>query len=228
MTIRSTLTGRLRLLNFSNPVNVFLRDLIEGIPTTEEVIAPGANATLGVVTAANFILSDTSWDDLRFPATSINPPGSVNDADVDTTDGTLLFAANATEICVGVAQMPHAWKMGTDIEAHIHWSPTNTDTGDVYWRFEYEIQPIGGTFTGLTASNTLDTADGVAQKHQIHELATIDASAITTVSAIIKWKLSRVGGDATDTYNADAKLLELDFHYQIDGFGSEEEYTKSY
>jgi hypothetical protein len=69
---------------------------------------------------------------------------------------------------------------------------------------------------------------GVAETHQIRELATISASGIDSVSPIIKWKLSRIGGDGTDNYNAVARFLELDFHYQIDGFGSEEEYTKSY
>ena len=211
----SQLKTKLSTLILTEDVRKMFRDIIDSAAVR------GEDATLGNIVVDGLQLTDTYYDDLRFPATSINPPGGVNDADISNVDGTLLFAAGATEICVGIAQMPHSWKTGTDVEAHIHWCPTNTNTGDVYWRFEYEIQPIGGTFTGFTTANTLATADGTAEKHQIHELAEIDASAISTVSAIIKWKLSRIGGDATDTYNADAKLLEIDFHYQIDGFGSE-------
>ena len=46
------------------------------------------------------------------------------------------------------------------------------------------------------------------------------------LSCIIKWKVSRIGGDGTDTYAADAKLLEVDFHYQIGSIGSGEQFTK--
>jgi hypothetical protein len=227
MTIRADLIERLRQLDFPTPTKVFLRDLINSVLTTEEAAQTGTDVAFGKVTTSEVLLSDTAWDDLRFPAQGINPAGSAAPPSVNTTDGTLEFSASATNVIAGIAQMPHSWKTGTSIEAHIHWSPTNTNTGNVYWRFEYEIQPINGVFTGFTTANTLDAAIGVADTHQIHGLASIDASAITTVSAIIKWKLSRIGGDATDTYNAVAKLLELDFHYQIDGFGSQEEFSKS-
>ena len=39
-------------------------------------------------------------------------------------------------------------------------------------------------------------------------------------------KLSRIGGDASDTYGADARLLEFDIHYQINTLGSELEFVK--
>lgn len=45
------------------------------------------------------------WEDLKFPANSINPPGGIGGAAVDTVDspfvGTLLFDPASTEICVG-------------------------------------------------------------------------------------------------------------------------------
>jgi hypothetical protein len=218
----SQLKTKLSTLILTEDVRKMFRDIIDSAAVR------GEDATLGNIVVDGLQLTDTYYDDLRFPATGINPPGAASDPDRDTTDGTLLFDAASTEIIVGVAQLPHSYKYGTNITAHIHWCPTNTNTGNVYWRFEYELQEIGGIFTGFTTANTLEVADGVAEKHQIHGLATIDGSAVDSVSAIIKWKLSRIGGDATDTYNADARLLELDFHYQIDGFGSDDEYTKSF
>lgn len=186
------------------------------------------NIDVNKLRVQDLYLTNTYWDDLRFPVQGINPAGSAAPPTVSNVDGTLEFSASTTNIIAGIAQLPHSWKTGTAVEAHIHWCPTNTNTGNVFWRFEYEIQPINGVFVGYgTPADTLDAGAGVAETHQIHELAEIDASGITTVSAIIKWKLSRIGGDATDTYNAVARLLELDFHYQIDGFGSQEEYTKT-
>jgi hypothetical protein len=43
---------------------------------------------------------------------------------------------------------------------------------------------------------------------------------------MMHWKLSRIGGDGTDTYTADARLLEFDIHYEVDSMGSSEELVK--
>lgn len=34
-------------------------------------------------------------------------------------------------------------------------------------------------------------------------------------SAIMKWKISRIGDDGTDNYAAVARLLEFDIHYLV-------------
>ena len=67
------------------------------------------------------------WDDLKFPATAINPPGQASDPDVEATSGLLLFAAAGTELVYALAQMPHHWEEGSDIKPHVHWTKT-TDT----------------------------------------------------------------------------------------------------
>ena len=41
-----------------------------------------------------------------------------------------------------------------------------------------------------------------------------------------KCRVSRIGGDALDTYGADAKLLEFDVHYLVDSLGSGGELIK--
>jgi len=46
------------------------------------------------------------------------------------------------------------------------------------------------------------------------------------VSSILICRLWRYSSDADDTYNEDAGALFVDFHIQIDGFGSREEYKK--
>jgi len=198
----------------------------------DQLDAKGDVAVTGTATLGGLRLSDTSWEDLRFPVQAINPPGQASDPDVETTTGMLLFAAASTELVFGVAQMPHAWKEGTTIIPHVHWSKTTSAGGNVLWQLDYEVVANGAVATlaygeqlqsvaAVTGTPDGDTANEVL-------ISSFGDLAMTgkTVSCLIIWKLSRIGGDGTDTYGADARLFELDFHYEIDSFGSNEEYTK--
>lgn len=168
----------------------------------------------------------TNWEDLRFPATGINPPGGASDPDIDTSDGALLFDKASTEVIAGIAQMPHSWIEGSVIIPHIHWAPMDTDAGNVYWRFEYNIANVKDSFAAAyTALNIQEASDLVVLGHQVVGFGSIDMTGMK-LSSVIKWKLSRIGGDALDTYDDDAKLYEVDFHYQIGSVGSGEEYSK--
>jgi len=172
------------------------------------------------------------WDDLRFPSQGINPPGAVTDPDLESTTGLWLFAAAGTETLAGIAQMPHAWKQGTDISPHVHWQKTTSASGNVYWQLDYEIVNNGDTAT-MAYGTTLSTTSAVAgtpdtdtaNKVLISSFGTIDMSAYD-ISCLVVWKLSRIGGDAADTYGADARLLEFDIHYQSDSLGSVALYEK--
>lgn len=175
---------------------------------------------------------DEAWDDLRFPAQGINPPGALSDPDVEATTGLLLFDAGGTELIAGVAQMPHSWDEETAIVPHVHWQKTTSAAGNVLWRFEYEVVDNGavaamdyGTVldTGVVVPGTPD--DNTANRVLISSFGEVDM-ANHFASVLILWKLSRVGGDALDTYGADARLIEFDIHYRINSFGSQEQFTK--
>ena len=167
---------------------------------------------------------DGHWDDLRFPATAINPPGAARDPTRNTSDGTLEFSASATNVIAGVAQMPHAWLRGSTIRPHIHWQPTTTGSGNVLWKFEYDIASVNSNFAGTyTPMEQLDGADGIVNKHQILGFGDVTMTD-KSESCIIKWLLSRVGGDASDTYAGAAKLLEFDIHYQVGKYGTPDEF----
>jgi hypothetical protein len=60
---------------------------------------------------------------------------------------------------------------------------------------------------------------------QLTPFSAIDMTGFT-LSAMIVFKLARVGGDALDTMPGDASLLEFDIHYQINSFGSQQEFVK--
>jgi hypothetical protein len=171
------------------------------------------------------------WDDLRFPATAVNPPGLASDPDFDTDNGGWLFAAAGTELIFLAAQMPHAWREGADIFPHVHWQKTTSAAGNVLWRFSYKWAPINtvmdASFTDVDASTTVsgtpDTDE--ADKHLITSFSAMNCSG-KELSDMLMIKLQRVGGDAADTYGADARLLEFDIHYELDDWGSHLEFTK--
>jgi len=171
------------------------------------------------------------WDDLQFPAAAINPPGLGSDPGYDTTNGGYLFDANSTELLFFQAQMPHGWREGSSIRPHVHWQKTTSAAGNVYWQLDYKKTPIGsvmdGAFTTLFNTSTVDgTPDNdTANEHLITALGDIDMTG-NELSDMLVMKLSRIGGNGADTYGADARLLEFDIHYEIDGFGSGREFIK--
>lgn len=182
----------------------------------------GANKTIELQT--------TVWDDLRVPVSSIKRIGN-SDPDWETfLDGTyaLAFDKSVDQEVAFFVQIPHSWKLGTDLHPHVHWSPSDTDTGSVTWKLEYTIADITGTFGSTTTMSVTDAADGTAYKHQYADLGDIDMSGYTDtgdVSIILICRLYRDVDDGDD-YDADAFLHEIDFHFEKDTIGSRQETSK--
>jgi hypothetical protein len=180
-------------------------------------------------------LSMPQWDDLRVPITAVTGSGGVkqpgfgqvlDDGGASTGVFAYLYDPNAEEELFFTVQMPHSWLEGSAIRPHIHWMPMDGNAGNVEWGLEYSKVSPGGTFGNTTTLPVIDAADGTAKKHQIASFAPIDMTG-DTVSTMI---LCRIFRDATDvvndTYGAEAAALEIDFHYQINTFGSRQEYIK--
>lgn len=185
-------------------------------------------ASLVVIDDRLDALESDRWDDLRFPATAINPPGAASDPGRDTTDGTLVFNSSKTELVYAEAQMPHAWKDGSDVRPHVHWCKTTAASGNVGWELEYKHAPIGQvrdaawTSLGIISTSAI-TDNGLAEEHLITPFGAMTMTGYGD-SHTMFFRLSRIGGDASDTYGADAKLFEFDIHYQSDSRGSINEY----
>lgn len=171
-------------------------------------------------------LLQPAWDDLRFPASGINPPGGENAATRSETTGLLEFAAAADNLLAFQVQLPHAWKQGSAVEPHVHWMPETTHVGNVVWKLEWKLVGINQTLPAEYSDDTITVAaGGVANVHKLSDFAAIDLTG-QTVSTMLVCILSRLGADDADTFTGKAILLEIDFHYQIDGFGSVQEYIK--
>ena len=172
----------------------------------------------------------TVWDDLRVPVTSAKPGNVLPEFGAFLAAGglkTWLFdgGGRAEEIHFTV-QLPHGYKVGTDLTPHVHWTPTDTGVGNVRWSLEYTWIDIDGTFGASTTIHTVDAASTTAWEHLRIDFATIDGSAITGISSMLVCRLFRDSADVLDTYASDAALLEIDFHYEMDTFGSRTILTK--
>ena len=174
-------------------------------------------------------LTVPAWDDLRAPASAINPAGSAAAAVVSTVDGSLTFSNGQTQTIALWFQMPHAWKVGSDVSLHVHWAKSTSAAGTVKWQSKYEWTNIGATRGGYSAfvDGTAAISDSdTAGKHALFEFTDLPGTG-KTISSMIGVVLQRLSsGGSADTYGADVSLFEIDIHYQIDGFGSYLEYTK--
>ena len=74
-------------------------------------------------------------------------------------------------------------------------------------------------------TTTATTDNDLSNEHMITDLGDI---AMTTggFSDMILIKLSRVGGNSLDTAASDVRLLELDIHYEVNTFGTADEYSR--
>lgn len=172
------------------------------------------------------------WEDLRFPATGINPTGPASPPTVDDTIAGLLFSSTVENTVAIIAQLPHSWEAGTTLDPHIHWQKTTSAAGGVYWQLKYRWCSIGGVMdagwttigSSTPASATPDT--NTADKHLITEVSDIVATGYG-ISDMLIMQLSRLVSDPTDDYGASARLLEFDIHYKINSVGSNNQYSKT-
>lgn len=142
----------------------------------------------------------------------------------------LLKFSNATvNELNGVVQFPHSYVEGTAIKPHVHWvHDSGSDDGNVVWQMDYAW--ANNVTEQLGAGSNLNAADAVLATEQYYpQLLSLGSISGTgkKVSSLIAFRFFRdptVGGDSTSS--AGVFLLGVDFHFQVDGFGSTAENTK--
>jgi hypothetical protein len=171
--------------------------------------------------------NDVYWDDLKFPATPALAGFVVSSFEpaYDNTNNGLLFPQNdATQISRLIAQFPHERKNGSNIRPHIHFVQTGAD--EPVFKMNYRWYKNGGDptvdFTEVEASTFAFTYPGSGSILQIASFPEIDGSAIDTVSSIMDIQIFR----DDNVVSGNVLLKEFDIHYQIDAFGSRQEFIK--
>lgn len=168
-----------------------------------------------------------SWDDLRVPVTSIPLQGQSGDPDIDTT-GILLFDDTTAEQVSVLYQMPHAWKFGTSVVLHLHWSKSTDAVGDIEWEEKHRTcanNSVCGSWTDWAPATTRSQA--IASNQAV----LIDGWAATSMTGLIGSDMLHVQfrrnpGATDDNYGADARLFDADLHYRVHGIGSDQEYPR--
>jgi len=122
-------------------------------------------------------------------------------------------------------QLPKSYKEGTDLHAHVHWTPRNRgvaeDGNTVAWMLDYSISCCDEPYPASSTVDMTDTCDGVNEAHQVSPHTAIPGMGMH-VSALLIGRLYR---DAGDTWvGAIAAqlpaLLEIDLHVLLDTLGS--------
>lgn len=217
---------------YSSATTVDLIDLPDGYYRFRVISMASGSVSYNIRTFRKTELASTPvWEDLRSPASSINPSGPVNGASVDADDGGLLFSASGSTTCAIFQQMPHAWLEGSSIKPHVHWTKTTSASGNVVWQLEYQIANVGDTFSGGWITDTASSTDpnnadsNTANQHLITSFTPVDMDGYRA-SCMLKIRVTRLGSDVADTYGANAKLIEFDIHFLSDSLGSGGEFIK--
>lgn len=167
----------------------------------------------------------TVWDDLMFPVQNLKTVGTTAKPDYDVIGQTLDFPEDTTEAIGFVVQMPHSWKEGSTIYPHVHWLRAAADSVD--WRFRYKWFNIGAALPGtwtekILSHNTQTWTTGTIQELSRSVNGVGLSGAGKTISSILVVKFYR----RSDNYTGDAKLLQIDIHYEQDALGSGHETYK--
>lgn len=183
----------------------------------------------------------TQWEDLRvepvIKTTGTNDPTFTQwFTNGSGSRGVYLYnfsddtTANQKEVFF-TAQFPHAWA-GTAISPHVHWIPNQAGNSQrPVWGLEYNWADIGSAYgnTSIVYTTGLQPNDTnlVQYRHYISEFADITPSSTQDgLSSIMNCRLFRYSGNASDTFTGTCGLLYVDFHYEVNTFGSNEEYIK--
>jgi len=183
----------------------------------------------------------TVWDDMRVVPGSFDRPG-ISDPSIVAYDvngggvSTYLWEFAKNNVASFTVQLPHGYRQGTDIYAHIHWTPGPRGAAEngnfVGWKLQYSWANINANFPTMLSLDLSDVCDGTDHKHQMTPEVVIDGHTVSKdISSMLICNVLRTdtGGDDTWVGTLSGQrpmLLEIDFHYQIDMVGSHQQSIK--
>jgi len=172
--------------------------------------------------------SPSYWDDSQVPGLAIvggsTAPGLIDFAGSSDVKVYGFDGGSRDEEAHFSIQLSHAYKEGTDLEPHLHWcetaAPASAGDTNVVWAMTYSIVNVDGTFSAPT---TLYATNAITGTNWTHKIAGFDPDIDGTdlkISSVLVGSVKRIASSASDTYDKDAALLSLDFHYEVDMPGS--------
>lgn len=165
----------------------------------------------------------TVWNDLIITASNLRPGVSAPAFSAFTGN---IYAVNfingQTDELHGAVELQHDYEEGTDIEVHVHWSPSSTNTGDCVFGFEYSLANMStGDYTVSDTIYATQAGSGTALKHQYASFGNIpgeDSARIIKIGSILVFRIFRTG--AADAFTGNAFIHSIGIHYKSDTTGS--------
>jgi hypothetical protein len=182
----------------------------------------------------------TVWDDIRVVPGSFDRPGSSDPAIVSLAPSgsgttTWFWEFAKTNIASFSVQLPHSYKAGSDIYVHAHWTPGNRGNEEngatVGWKIDYTWASINGALGAMAELDLSDACDGTDWKHQMTPEVAITGTD-KGISSMLICNIKRTDTGTDDTWASSTSgqlplLLEVDFHFEMDTFGSRLQGAKS-
>lgn len=179
------------------------------------------------------------WNDLRVPFNSVKvgatfPPSFTQWLD-DGAGSTGLygweFSASQLQQVFFDAQLPHAYREGSRIAPHCHFLTTATPVVGETVRFglEFTYANVFDVFpqtSTIYAEYTFDGEDA-AFRQCIGGFDPDIEDAGIEVSAMLSCRFFRDAAHVNDTFGGTVHVLEFDFHYLVESFGSNGEFAKT-
>jgi hypothetical protein len=116
------------------------------------------------------------------------------------------FGPNQTERSIWTVTVPPDWQSGTSMFVEVYWSPRTSSVGDVRWRFEHKVVPTGSSVASALSASFLTQAAGSISVLQTTGTSLSIPAASISIGAMLDLAISRIGGDALDTYSGVARV----------------------
>lgn len=161
---------------------------------------------------------NVGYDDFKFQVGNLRINPATSKPDFDYTNFVYLMDGSSTETLAARDVTSHRFKVGSGVlwYPHVHW--LQEASGVVVWQLEYEFREpdYGQLTTGTITTTGQEFTYTSGSLHQISEFDPIDMSAFSSSAIMTYIRISRLGGDASDTYSGDAKFYQFDFHVPLD------------
>lgn len=171
----------------------------------------------------------TIWDDIN--VSMVPPAGGGAAPAIIAFNGDTMLDCYAF---AGIGAVPdefhssleilHAYKEGSDIHFHIHWYPTDANTGNVKWQLRYTWFNRGTVPPAATTVSSTQATPGVAWQEMTANF--VISGAGKTMGSRFVFVLFRDPADAADTYAHQAAVTDMGIHYEKDSEGSNTILTK--
>lgn len=205
-----------------------IASLVEDVTTVQETLADQLLALANtddrpvLADASGNLKLGTYWIDYTMPLTT-GKVGANSKPDFDYTNIGYLFPQNDTsEALYMVVQLPHGYKVGSNINPHVHYKRTEETTPT--FKIDYAWFNIGDeqpAYTTLTM-NQHPIAYTSGSRHAIAEATDMLVGDSKGISSLLLVKLYRDDNAVT----GDVLAWQFDCHIECDTLGSSEEYIK--